>query len=124
VSDRFPIQPLYKDEGGVLRFKPNRIVRALLDSSVLDMSKLAMMDFTNEERGQFAQLIGYSLSGFAELSYVSDETYETAAAMTGGVNSEIEARVAYLEERLEATRTALKELVPKLFRIHPDDLTV
>jgi len=38
-------------------------------------------DFSQEDREQFAQLIGYSLSGFGELSYVSDETCENIVMM-------------------------------------------
>lgn len=73
-----PIQPLVLDENGVLRFEENKIVRYLLDAGPFDMNKLALMPFSNEDREQFAQLIGYSLSGFSELSYVSDETYNRA----------------------------------------------
>jgi hypothetical protein len=36
------------------------------------------MDFSDEDRIQFAQLVGYSLSGFSELSYIDDATYEQA----------------------------------------------
>ncbi len=42
------------------------------------MNDLAMLNFSNEDRIQFAQLIGYSHSGFGELSYVDDQTYEAA----------------------------------------------
>lgn len=75
---KHPVQPLDLDEHGVLRFKANAIVRFLLDAGPFDMNKLAMMNFSQEDREQFAQLIGYSLSGFGELSYVSDETYDRA----------------------------------------------
>lgn len=77
---KHPIQPLVKDEDGILRFKKNAIVMYLLNSSDTDMNKLAMLPFSQNDREQFAQLIGYSLSGFSELSYVSDKTYERAAA--------------------------------------------
>jgi len=73
-----PVQPLEKDPNGVLRFKENKIVRFLLDNGGYDMNKLATMPFSQEDREQFAQLIGYSLGGFGELSYVSDETYKRA----------------------------------------------
>jgi hypothetical protein len=73
-----PVQPIVKDEHGVVRFKANAIVRFLLDAGSFDLNQLAAMDFSDEDREQFAQLIGYSLSGFGELSYVSDETYERA----------------------------------------------
>ncbi len=76
-----PIQPLAIDKDGVLRFKPNAIVRFLLDAGPYDLNKLALMPWSDEDREQLAMLIGYSLSGFSELSYVSDETYERAEAM-------------------------------------------
>jgi hypothetical protein len=73
-----PIQPLIKDEYGVIRFKPNAIVRYLLDAGPFDMNHLALAPFRQEDREQFAQLIGYSVSGFGSLSYVSEETVERA----------------------------------------------
>lgn len=75
-----PVQPLIVDADGVMRFKANAIVRFLLNAGPFDMNHLALMPFTQEDREQFAQLIGYSLSGFGELSYVTDETYARAEA--------------------------------------------
>lgn len=75
---KHPVQPLDLDEHGTLRFKANAIIRFLLDTGPFDMNKIALMPFSQEDREQFAQLIGYSLSGFGELSYVSDETYDRA----------------------------------------------
>lgn len=76
-----PFQPLVKDSDGVVRFKANAIVRYLLNAGPFDMNKLARLPFSVEDREQFAQLIGYSMCGFGELSYVTDETYERAAEM-------------------------------------------
>jgi hypothetical protein len=73
-----PIQPLYRDNDGVVRFKANAIVRYLLDAGPFDLNQLALMPFDNKDWEQFAQLIGYSLSGFGELRYVSDKTYSKA----------------------------------------------
>ena len=39
------------------------------------MNDLNSRVFSIEDREQFAQLIGYSVSGFGDLSYVSDETW-------------------------------------------------
>jgi hypothetical protein len=75
-----PIQPLITSPDGVTRFKGNAIVRFLLDAGPFNLNQLAIMQYSDEDREQFAQLIGYSLSGFGELSYVSDKTYNTAAA--------------------------------------------
>ncbi len=80
----FPDQPLALDEHGTLRFQQNAIVRYLLDVGPMDMNKLAFTPFSNDDRAQFAQLIGYSLSGYSELSYVSDALYERAATCAPG----------------------------------------
>lgn len=74
---RHPIQPLIIDKHGCIRFKDNAIVGFL---SAGRFNELAAMDFEQEDHEQLAQLIGYSLDGFGTLSYVSDETYERAAA--------------------------------------------
>lgn len=76
-----PIQPLIKDCHGKIRFKANKVVEFLLDNGGIDMNKLACEDFTNNDREQFAQLIGYSLDGYGTLSYVTDETYDTAHSL-------------------------------------------
>ncbi len=72
---KHPTQPLYIDEHKVIRFKPNKIVEFLRKTSSYSLNHLASLDFSQEDWEQFAQLTGYSLSGFAELHYVSDETY-------------------------------------------------
>lgn len=77
---KHPVQPLIRDKCGTVRFKENAIVHFLLKSGPYDMNKLAMMPWSVEDYEQFAQLIGYSLSGFSELSYVTDETYARASA--------------------------------------------
>ena len=73
-----PMQPLAYDEKGVLRFKANAIVQYILDNGGTDLNKIACLPFSKEDRQQFAQLIGYSLSGYGSLSYVDNESYETA----------------------------------------------
>jgi hypothetical protein len=75
-----PMQPLVTDAQGTVRFKENAIVRHLLDNGGIDLNTLGALEFTDEDRQQFAQLIGYSVSGYGELRYVSDRSYERAAA--------------------------------------------
>jgi hypothetical protein len=75
IAARHPVQPLVLDDRGTLRFKVNRIVELLLRDGKHDMNSIALMQFSQEDREQFAQLIGYSLGGFSDLSYVRDETY-------------------------------------------------
>lgn len=120
---KHPIQPLEKDKDGRLRFKENAIVRYLLDNGPNDMNKLATMPFSDEDRQQFAQLIGYSLSGYGELSsYVTDDAYAAAAEMAETGSTEKDARIASLEKTLSKIREGLRAPVSELFGIHPDDL--
>lgn len=87
MSYEFSDQYRYIDDRGVLRFVTNPIVRFLLDAGPFDMNALAMMDFPDEARAQFAQLIGYSVAGYGDLSYVSDMLYARACGdQDQGVN--------------------------------------
>lgn len=122
-----PIQPIITDEHGTYRFVPNEIVRYLLDNGGIDLNQIALKaqtgdGFSQEDQEQFAQLIGYSVVGSGDLSYMSDETYETAYKMARTGKSETEARIEYLEETLKNVREGMKKIVPELFRIHEDDL--
>ena len=75
---KHPMQPLLFDAHGVLRFKANKIVQHLLSTHPsVNLNTLARQPFTDDDRLQFAQLIGYSLSGYASLS-------RGLAARTGG----------------------------------------
>ena len=75
MAKHHPMQPLIVDSNKVVRFKSNSIVRFLLDNSSYDMNALAAMDFSSENWIQFAQLIGYSVSGFCDLSYVDSFSF-------------------------------------------------
>jgi hypothetical protein len=114
---------LAKDEHGVVRFKPNKIVQHLLDNGGIDLNKIAILQFPKEDEIQFAQLIGYSLSGFGDLSYVDDETYAAAEAMYGRKITAEQARAKHNADMLKKLRKALRTPVAELYGIHPDDLT-
>lgn len=75
------MQPLVLRDDGELCFKENKIVRLLLDTGKLNLNDLAYIEFSNDDRAQFAQLIGYSLAGFGELSYVDGPTWTAAQEM-------------------------------------------
>ena len=63
----------------------NAIARYLLDHGGIDLNRLALLDFTDDDRMQFAQLIGYSVSGYSELDYASDESVDAADEMARAV---------------------------------------
>ncbi|MEJ2124153.1 MAG: hypothetical protein P8Y47_04895, partial [Alphaproteobacteria bacterium] len=74
---------------------------------------LACMDFSNDDRAQFAQLIGYSLNGAADLGYMPREILIAAEEMYYFGESELGARNAALRETL----MELRDMVNKLFEI-------
>jgi hypothetical protein len=76
---KLPVQPIYVDKYEVARFRPNKIVEFLLkevEKQGITLNTLAHPNygFTEAEYDQFAQLIGYSLCGASDLSYVADRT--------------------------------------------------
>lgn len=75
-----PDQPVYLDEEHVARFKANTLVRYLLDRGGIDLNHLAGIAylFPRTDWEQFYQLIGYSVSGYGDLSGVSQESVERA----------------------------------------------
>lgn len=77
LTDAHPMQPVVL-VGEVARFKANPLVQHLLDNGGIDMNDLACLGFSREDQEHFAQLIGYSVSGFSTLSYASDEVCDKA----------------------------------------------
>lgn len=76
-----PMQPLVwaKD---VIRFKRNEIVRRLLDYGGIDLNQITLWtDISEEDRTQFTQLIGYSVSGAGDLNHFDRDTLEVADAV-------------------------------------------
>lgn len=92
-SPKHPMQPIVLDEHNVVRFKGNKIVEFILENAEkcvssnpyhrgkLDLSFIASMKFPQEDVEQFWQLLGYSVSGYGELSFISPATVNTADAI-------------------------------------------
>lgn len=119
-----PMQPIFTDGNGVRRFKPNAIISHLFEVGVINLNKLAMLDFSNEDRQQFAQLLGYSVSGYSDLSYVDSYAYSRISSTTQDSTQEeqLKARIDYLENQIKELKKQLREPIAALFEIHPDDL--
>lgn len=88
-----PMQPLVRANDGIVRFRHNQIVADMLthcQRTGLDLNDIAQRDYPPEDRRQLAQLIGYSLSGYHELSYVRDvDALEaTKAARAAGIEAQ------------------------------------
>lgn len=89
---RNPLQPVSLIEG-VMRFKKNKIVDDLLDfasSKGLSLNDIALRcqkgDYSQDDYEQLMQLIGYSICGFHEISFVSDETALEASKLAKEIN--------------------------------------
>jgi hypothetical protein len=77
-----PTQPIILDADGTVRFRENPVVRLLLDEAQkrgFGLNELAILTadrpdlYPDDASAQLAELIGYSLAGYHELDYVSDE---------------------------------------------------
>ena len=91
-----PMQPVHEDAHGAHRFRKNVIVDALVDRDTErgrvypdfparsdgGMNWIGSQGFSREDQEQLAQLVGYSVSGYHELSYVSDESAARASALS------------------------------------------
>ena len=123
MSERYqPMQPIETDEHGVKRFRDNKIVTYLLEKGGIDLNDIARVDFPREDRDQFKQLIGYSVSG----APISHDLLSAADAIVDGGREDgrdtDRARAVFLEAKLTAVREALQHPMADLFNIHPDDL--
>lgn len=80
----YPMQPIALDEHGTVRFEGSPII-SYLASEVTDLNHLAIWCAQNQigqkYQEQLAQLIGYSVSGYGTLSYVSDRSFDRASAV-------------------------------------------
>jgi hypothetical protein len=116
-----PVQPLEVNEHGIVRFKGNSIVRFILERGGIDLNTIAARSFSKEDRQQFAQLIGYSLSGYSELSYVDDKAFARAQAMLSAPNDPDKEYIKQLEQKLLRIKEALRYGLSELYGKHPDD---
>ncbi len=69
------MQPVVLDPHGTARFQENKLVCFLLNWSSgrgMSLNDLALLPFDADDRSQLAQLIGYSVSGYGDLSYAQD----------------------------------------------------
>jgi hypothetical protein len=62
----------------VTRFRRNAIVRRLLDEGPLDLNSISMSNPEPADYAQLTQLIGYSVSGWGDLSTSPEHMVEEA----------------------------------------------
>jgi hypothetical protein len=68
---QLPLQPLYRDAEGEIRFRENKFVRYMLNElrdHGIGLNELSNLQFDDDDWDQLMQLIGYSLDGYGDLS--------------------------------------------------------
>jgi hypothetical protein len=116
---KHPTQPIV-EVCGIKRFKSNKIVEILLQNGPFDLNDIARWNVSRDDRVQFAQLIGYSVDGFGELSYVDNEDAVLCSAQR--VASENDSGgLDYNKELVARLREMFKLPMAELYGKHPDD---
>jgi hypothetical protein len=123
------MQPIRLDKHGTTRFVANACVEWVVDKldsiGYQTMNELAMdCKAAPEERQQFAQLIGYSVSGYCDLNYVDRqarlEANAAADTLDGGDPKDL--IINELRKELAELRKCIRTAAVAAFDIHPDDL--
>jgi len=97
--DPQPMQPVYVDSHGTVRFRGNTIVRELVDRDSArgrvypqfpartdgGLNWIPTQDFSLDDQEQLAQLVGYSISGYHELPYVTSASAAKASAFAHAI---------------------------------------
>ena len=75
---KHPMQRIERDDRGVIRFRANKIISDLFARGDLDLNLIARSGYDAEDQMQLAQLLGYSVSGYGDLSYASHKSIRKA----------------------------------------------
>lgn len=96
---KHPVQPVYEDENGVHRFKPNKIIQDMQEAGLIDLNKIAGK-YPHDDICQLNQLIGYSVSGWGDLSTSSQLNMTRADIQEERLNSfsSIDGEINYLRK--------------------------
>ena len=77
-NTKHPMQPIGYDQNNIVRFKANSVIQWLFDEGKLDLNQMAIKRFPIEDQRQIAQLLGYSVCGYCDLSYATDKSKDKA----------------------------------------------
>jgi len=116
---KHPMQPIVM-VGNVIRFKQNAIVRYLLDNGGIDLNKIAVQGFSDEDQMQFAQLIGYSVSGYGDLNYASAESVAAADEIAAALCDQKAAIPAHAEITAGPWIDEEQHISPAVFSFAPE----
>ena len=116
-----PLQPVYEDSEGTVRFKPNKIIQDLQNAGAIDLNQIAGK-YSPDDICQLNQLIGYSVDGWHYLSTTSqlnmtranvqEERLSSFASIDGEINYLRKADSIPLIEGIQVTHDSGKYELP------------
>lgn len=122
TKQNLPLQPLYLDQNGTIRFQENAVVSYLVDISGVKMNDIIKQGFSEEDIEQFVQLIGYSFPAFESFKYAKESTIIKAKiAFNNEDINPLQAKCDALEAELEHYRKKLEKIVTNLEEIIDGD---
>ncbi len=83
-----PMQPVVIAADGAIRFKANEIVRDLLglaEKNGVGLNHIAAGEYSKDDYSQLMQLIGYSVSGYGDLSSARRKHVKKADRIAAGM---------------------------------------
>ena len=76
------MQPIAPDSHGVARFRENDVIRWLVDVKGVNLNEVSRVAQTEEfdryDVAQFWQMLGYSVSGYGDISFIPKSVVEKA----------------------------------------------
>jgi hypothetical protein len=88
------MQPIGIASDGFVRFRANAVIRWLQDNGHINLNRIHVEAFPAEDVEQFYQLLGYSVSGYGDLSFVRKKTVEATDAEAERILAERKAKRA------------------------------
>lgn len=87
-----PLQDIFLDTDGIVKFRENRIIASMFNSGKIDWRKIDRSEFSDEDKRQLAMLMGLSVDDFACLPYIDEDTKEQVNAIKMELLSEARKR--------------------------------
>jgi hypothetical protein len=72
TTPKHPMQPVVLSEDGRAYFVPNEILVWMLAHGRINFDEIAQQGFSDEDRMQLAQLLGFAVSRYTQLTYVTE----------------------------------------------------
>lgn len=107
-----PLQDIYLDTDGTIKFRENRIVASMFNSWEIDPKNNHELEFSDRDKRQLAMLIGLNVDDFMRLPYVDEDTSEQVNAIKTELLSETKMQSSYPPTIEEISRVRiLRKLV-------------